>query len=190
MDLASRTSVSECKRAAEGEANDSELSVNSQLLFDDNYNYLVTVTQNDKTRTIEDLYMVMRYVSKSKGIVLSKSHLLEMKRDGCLHIHCFAKIANRKVLFKKNNIVVRLKQKHEGYYIHFNNLKDESHIDNCLGYYKNKTHEQVCREYIIQGYAEGYFNRCPYHNTECCEDFSINEAFVYYYYSVIKKLVY
>ena len=174
-------------------------------------NYFFTLVQNDVTTDIKSIYEVMRYITKSFATDF-KHHLLEVKpSDGCLHIHCLAYVKNRKALFKKNNIIMRLKRKYPGYYLRIEAIKTELHRTN-INAYRKMSNEDSARQYILKGYNKGHFKHCPYcanhpvtvakpalshkkHNYTkddwVCEDFTINEAYVYYYYEPLiryKKL--
>lgn len=153
------------------------------------YNWFFTLVMNHKDKPIADIFNVLRYINKTKGITLASSYLLEVKETtGQLHIHILASVPNRQTIMRDSsrNIKRRLKRFYPGYYLHINPVKDTQHIFNILNYDK-KTNDEFAREYILNGYNAGYFNNCPYHTGCTCSDFTINEAYSYYWYVPLQE---
>lgn len=160
--------------------------------FDDDgnsFNWLFTITQNDKTRPIEDIFEVLRFINKTRHLKLDRYYNLEVApKTKCLHVHIRASIplAHRRILFPryKYNLPQRLHKRFHGYHFNFVNIKDDYHNSNILGYHKNVSNLEAAIQYVLQGYAEGWFTRCPYHSCGTCNDFSLREALNYYIYSI------
>lgn len=153
------------------------------------HNWFFTLCMNQKDRPIVDIFNVLRYINKTKGITLASSYLLEVKETtGQLHIHILASVPKRSTIMRDSsrNIKRRLKRFYPGYYLHINPIKNTQHIFNILNYDK-KTNDEFAREYIKNGFEAGYFNRCPYHTDCTCSDFTLNEAYSYYWYVPLQE---
>lgn len=159
------------------------------------YNWMFTLTQNNKQNTIEDLFKVLSYINKTRHLELDTLYNLEVApKTGCLHVHIRARIPknHRRILFKsyKYNLPDRIRKYHPGYYFYPEQIMNEDHNKNITNYDKGVNNLQSAKLYVIQGYAEGWFARCPYHSCGTCNDFTIYEAFNYYIYSIWQKLLY
>lgn len=156
------------------------------------YNSHITLVQNTRFRTIEELYTVMKYVARSFPV--SKQHVLEVSpKTGLLHIHVKGFIKNKNFAGKKNNIYLRLKKYYPNYRFQCTYIQNEEHEFRIDNYDKQKTNEENALNLIKKNYCLGEWSRCPFcklssvNDFKTCTDFTINEAYSFYWYLPYSK---